>query len=446
MQGVKATVNRSPFVATLLGLVQLIATPQNTLFDTPVHIVAATSTADARVTIEARTTIDGTSYRSWGSYATDATGAVDLSKAAPLHGTYTGIDPMGLFWSMEPTASAGYTPASLLPIDVRLTLYTGRGTATVILRRSRIAAKIARLPLQNEPIVGTWFIHEDGSARGVVVVLGGSEGGMDENRAAIIASHGFDSLALAYFGVSPLPAELANIPLEYVDRAIDWVRKQPELRNLPIVLEGDSKGSELALLVAAHNPSVKGVVAFAPSSSVFEGFSTKQGAQRASWTLSGAPMPFANNPVPPSVKVQIQAERRAKRPVSFRDQYLALATPADVESTIPVSQIAGPVLLVAGEDDQLWPSDIFADRIIAMRKANGARYPDEILLYPHAGHQIDVPYLPTTDLAVFDERSFLLALGGTPSGYARADEDMWPKVIGFMRSLCPVKASVRRSE
>jgi dienelactone hydrolase len=432
--------------AALLFAVRMVATPQRALFDAPVHVVAKTGTARETITLEARATIDGIPYRSWGSYRADDSGTVDLATVAPTSGTYAGADPMGLFWSMEPIARAGYAPPSLQPIDVRLTAYAAHGTTAIALRRDRIGADVARLSVA-APFVGTLFSHRNEKANGIVVVLGGSEGGMDENRAAIIASHGFDALALAYFGVPTLPPELANIPLEYVDRAIDWIATRPELRGLPVALEGDSKGSELALLVAAGNDSVCGVVAFAPSSSVFEGFSTKQGAQRASWTRSGAPITFANSPVPAAVKAEIRAERNEKRPISYRAQYLALATPPEQDSTIPVGNIDGPILLVAGADDRLWPSDVFARRIVAERQANGIDS-DQLLLYRAAGHQIDVPYMPTAGLATFDEGAYSIALGGTAAGYARADAAMWPRVIAFLQHLftrTAVRAPSRRS-
>lgn len=417
------------------GSPQLIVRPESALFDAAVNVQARTGSPDSLVTLEARAEIDGRSYRSWASYPTDAAGAVDLAVAAPLAGTYTGVDPMGLFWSMQPIKNYGYAPPSLAPINVRLTLYTRAGSASVLVTRARIATDVARIALRGKPIVGTLFLPGKSTARGVVIVLGGSEGGVDENRAAIIASHGFATLALAYFGMDGLPSELANIPLEYVERGIAWVHERPETRNLPLILEGDSKGAELALLVAARDPLVRGVVAFAPSDCVFEGFSTTQGVQRASWTISGTPVPFADNPIPPEVRSKIRADRAAKRPVSFREQYLALATPAVPKSTIAVEKISGPLLLIAGADDQLWPSDVFARRIIEARKANGVKFADELLVFPAAGHEIDVPYMPTSDLAVFDEGSFRLAVGGSASGYARADASMWPKVLAFLDRL-----------
>jgi dienelactone hydrolase len=420
---------------------ELTATPLMALFDAPVQIHVAALAAGEPVTIEASARIDGTDYRSWAYYRANAHGLLDVSTTAPISGTYDGADPMGLFWSMSPVKPAAYMPASLKPFAVTLTAYGAHGAQSLTLTRERVSPDVERIPLEKQPVAGTLFLHR-ADARGVVIVLGGSEGGMDENRAAIIASHGFDTLSLAYFGAPTLPQDLANIPLEYVDHAVDWIRAQSALATLPVLLEGDSKGSELALLVAARNPAIRGVVAFAPASEIFEGFSTRQGAQRASWTLDGAPLPFSNSAVPASVKATIKAERAGKRPVSFRDQYLAKATPPALGSTIHVEHIRGPLLLIAGADDQLWPSDIFATRILGIRRSHQVTYADEALIYPDAGHQIDVPFMPTTGLSAFDEGSFTLALGGTPRGYAHADAAMWSEVIAFLNRACEQSATL----
>jgi dienelactone hydrolase len=307
----------------------------------------------------------------------------------------------------------------------------------------RIASDVVRTAKTQGSPVGTLFSHASGKADAVVIVLGGSEGGIDENRAAIIASNGFDAFAMGYFGMDGLPKELANIPLEDVDQTIQWLDERPDLRGLPIVLEGDSKGAEFALLAAARNPAVCAVVAVSPSSQVFEGFSTEAGVQRSSWTVQGVPVPFANNPVPAAIKAQIKAARAMHVPISYRNQYLAIATPPQDESTIPVWNVRGPLFLVAGADDQLWPSDVFVNRIIDERKSHRVSYHDVALIFPKAGHQIDVPYMPTSGVANVIEPGFSLALGGTPSGYAKADATMWLQMLSFMRRACAVKSRPR---
>ena len=58
----------------------------------------------ARQPVEVTATRQDLSHRAWRARArfmTDNAGCVDLATQAPLTGTYSGVSPMGLFWSME---------------------------------------------------------------------------------------------------------------------------------------------------------------------------------------------------------------------------------------------------------------------------------------------------------------------------------------------------------
>jgi dienelactone hydrolase len=63
--------------------------------------------------------------------------------------------------------------------------------------------------------VGTLFHALDGTAHPGVILIGGSEGGLHEVDAALLAAHGFSVLALAYFGMPGVPPTIVDIPLEY---------------------------------------------------------------------------------------------------------------------------------------------------------------------------------------------------------------------------------------
>ncbi|HKS21697.1 MAG TPA: acyl-CoA thioester hydrolase/BAAT C-terminal domain-containing protein [Thermoanaerobaculia bacterium] len=78
---------------------------------------------------------------------------------------------------------------------------------------------------------------------------------------ALLASHGYAALAVAYFGIAPLPDDLDRIPLETVDRAVAWLRAQPSVDPKRIAIWGGSKGAELALVAASRNPAIRAVVA-----------------------------------------------------------------------------------------------------------------------------------------------------------------------------------------
>ncbi len=92
------------------------------------------------------------------------------------------------------------------------------------------------------------------------LVLSGSSGRSDVERARLLARHGVAALALRYFGGIGQPSGLCEIPLETFYTAVDTLAQiHPR-----VVLIGVSKGAEAALSVAATDSRVSLVVAIAP--------------------------------------------------------------------------------------------------------------------------------------------------------------------------------------
>jgi dienelactone hydrolase len=98
---------------------------------------------------------------------------------------------------------------------------------------------------------------------------------------------------------------------------------------------------------------------------------------------------------------------------------------------IPVENIHGPVLLIAGKDDQIWPSSLMATRLMKRLRSHGHPYADEHLSYDNAGHWIPCGYLPTAG----EQHRMKLGIGGTPEGTASAQADSWPKVLEFLLTV-----------
>ena len=90
-----------------------------------------------------------------------------------------------------------------------------------------------------------------------VIVVGGSEGGLHERDAQVLAQSGFTVLALAYFGAPSVPPSLHDISLEYFSRAIDLLISLGAKPGLVGML-GGSRGGEAALAVAARPPCRRG--------------------------------------------------------------------------------------------------------------------------------------------------------------------------------------------
>jgi pimeloyl-ACP methyl ester carboxylesterase len=162
-----------------------------------------------------------------------------------------------------------------------------------------------RRPVEEEGLVGTLFCPYTPGPHPAVIALGGVGGGLREGGTEALASEGFAAMALAYFGVEGLPRELVEIPLEYFEKAIEWLKSQPEVDSKRIAIVGNSKGGELALLLGATYPEdVKAIVGYAPSAVVWQGITFDRevyhAGPRSPWALGGEPVPFARfaSPLP----------------------------------------------------------------------------------------------------------------------------------------------------
>jgi dienelactone hydrolase len=101
---------------------------------------------------------------------------------------------------------------------------------------------------------------------------------------------------------------------------------------------------------------------------------------------------------------------------------------------IPLEKIAGPILMISGEDDALWPSTRFSEIAADYLREAGHKYPVRHARYPDAGHTIGIPFQPNTVLArPHPVSGIMLAYGGTVAGNAHASEDSWREVLAFLQ-------------
>ncbi|PAV28534.1 hypothetical protein CIL05_16500 [Virgibacillus profundi] len=292
--------------------------------------------------------------------------------------------------------------------------------------------EVERLPIRDEGLVGTMFLQKKSNKYPTIIVLGGSEEGLREGDSALLASHGFNTFSLAYFGIEKLPSELVHIPIDYVEKALNWLMNQRDIDPNRIGVMGTSKGGELALLSASMLPSIKAVAGYVPSSVVYPGIG-KRGSELSSWTYQGDEIPFATGKVSEAELQQDKREAKTGLQFTYKNIYLQMAKGQE-KAEIPVEKINGPILLISGGDDQLWPSEELSDRAIRRLKKYGHRFTYEHITFPLAGHSIGSPNLPTTmSMEAPFGQGVKLLLGGTPKDNAHAQTDAWEKVKRFFK-------------
>lgn len=430
--------------------IQIQATPNPCYVDEEARIVVSGLPPGGRVTLRAvAQDDDGRRWSSQGEFEADGDGKVDTHRQAARRGDYHGVSAMGLFWSMsragaEENGRAPFAKKDEKENSVEISAEAdGQARARVELLR-RFAAPETRMRdlyagEAGEGRVGRLYIPPGPGPHPGVIVVSGSGGGFDQDKAAVLSRHGFATLALAYFGTAPLPAWLHRVPLEYFEGALAWLMAQPEVDKRRIGILGVSRGAELALLLGATMPEIGGVVAYAPSHVAWAagGRDKETGEQIPVWTRGGKAVPFAPLPLRRFMLRSAIPVAGLRRPVIFRNLFRAgLRNREEVaRAAIAVEKIEGPILLVSGGDDRVWPAGEMSERIMARLKQNHFAHRAEHLHYPRAGHMLRYPYLPTTprDSRNAHLRNAKFAYGGTAEADAEAEAESWRRAIEFLR-------------
>ncbi len=413
--------------------------PPKALVDEVVSIRLLGFAPEDRVTIRANMRCSASSfYESWATFVVDETGQVDLSTQQPLTGTYEIIDSMGLFWSMQKHrdidiefSPVGIAEPQIIDFSVEV---DGNTVASTQVERVVMAPDVTRISVRENGLVGTLFLPAAEGPLPAVIVLGGSGGGLQESQAAILASHGYAAFALAYFGIENLPDSLIEIPLEYFENAIAWLQEQDKVNLDKLGVMGASRGGELALLLGATFSEIQAVVAYVPSGLVWEGLGT-WGTGRSAWSYHGKPLSFMPLENTPEFQEYVNEQTAYARPVAYTPLFLSSIEDKSVleEAAIPVENTTGPILLISGQDDQMWPSALFSEMIIERVERFEYSYAYLHLSYDGAGHTIGIPYRPTTVTQFYHPiTGEHIAGGGKAVANAFANADSWPKVLDFL--------------
>ncbi|MDA7028153.1 acyl-CoA thioester hydrolase/BAAT C-terminal domain-containing protein [Bacillus sp. CLL-7-23] len=380
----------------------------------------------------------------WKSYAifqANEFGVVDPRVMAPLNGTYDGQEQMGLFWSMKAIGSShSFQKKTVHPSRYRIEIKQNENTiVSQDVKRVLLSGTTCRQEVGGDGWTGTFFRPLSVERPPIIIVVGGSDGGLDETIAALLSNHGYATLALPYFQYKQLPKQLVEIPLEYFQDVITWIFHQEGINHKKMGIFGRSKGGELALLIASHFPEVRFVVSHVGGGIIFQGVGLKNFRKTSSWSLNGTPLAFAPlELLRPSQLWKYLKQKITRQPQVFVQLYQQAIQHLkdDHPSIIKVEHIKGPILLTSSTDDAVWPSRLMSEKVVKRLKLSGYQHFVQHVCFENAGHHIRPPYFPTTA-----RQSQNVIYGGETVSDARASQKFWEELLLFLEKVTSSSSS-----
>lgn len=372
---------------------------------------------------------DGNEWRSSATYST-TDGTLALDQSSPVQGPFDRADTMGLLEWMQPIDDDVDVPYRLPEEAVLEFTASVNGTPLGSSSMTRTVAdpRVKSAPVSDD-LVGTLYLPPETDRAPGVILLHGSDGRPLDEHARLFASRGFASLALKFFNFigqdeQDLPVELVNIPVDYVDRAVDWMLSHDAVEGPQVGVYGFSKGGELGLLAASHNTDIGAVVAKNSSALVWEGSMMGLEHPGPNWTIDGEPVEY----IPWAEDIDWDTSQPFEFRSGYEKTYEAASDETIEAATISVEQIKGPVTLITGADDQMWNTARYNRHAIERLEEHDHQF--HHLCFEEAGHTIMPPYRP-----VANRRVGYWLFGGTPEAYAEAAEPQWELTLETLAAI-----------
>ncbi|KAM6914962.1 acyl-coenzyme A thioesterase 1-like [Xenentodon cancila] len=363
----------------------------------------------------------GLVFKASALYKSDETGRVDVCTAPSLGGSYTGVEPMGLFWALAPD-----TPHSKLlkknvlsPTLVEVEALhgeTGELLASETNEREFMTEGMRRIPLQEGKVRGVLFIPPGKGPFPGIVDLYTLGGGLTEPRASLLATKGFVVLALAYYRYQGLPKNPQNLDLEYFQEALIYLRSRPEVQGPGIGIVSISHSGALALAMSAFLPGITATVCI--------------NSCNANTVI---PLFYKDLVIPPLPPVIKNVRITDSGLVDIRDALPDPTLEKNRASLIPIERASCQFMFAVSEDDHNWNSLFFAKQAAAILRDHG-KESFQLVTYPGAGHFLEVPYMPFCSSGFHAAVGRDVVFGGEPKAHSEAQLDLWERVQQFFRS------------
>lgn len=414
----------------------IVANPLRALSDDLVDIRVENLQPNQPVTLHAMLmTEQNKLFESFAHYVSNKDGSVQVAKDESLGGLYTGCEPMGFIWSLT---TAPETPRGLrvrkedvtTPFVVKVSVIDGhvsertphkKALAVTDLERWFMAPGVRRIEVRQNGIVGTLFLPPGPGPFPGVMELWGGAGGLPEFRAALLASHGFATLVVAYTNHPdlPYPKDYTGVSNEYFQEAFHFLQDHEQVAKDRTGIIGHCTGEYLALRMEIDKPNVTPRCIVGINGGHY-------------WVVEGKTGYIFEFIIKKLKDTRQYTEDNPLCMKSFLDGFLS-----DTARQLDVGKIRCPILLFSSEDDLAFTAGETSLDIERKMKAAGNSHLLTRVTYPKTGHLIEPPFTPVTPVSFSPipgiEEKVWLAWGGEKKAHAHAQDDLWRRTLSFLK-------------
>ena len=257
------------------------------------------------------------------------------------------------------------------------------------------------------------------------------KGNVVEMKPAVLASRGFATLALAFFGVDDLPKTYVNgvLELDYFEEAVDLLMGIKEVqKERGVGIMGISKAGDIALTMAAYLPSNK--IAATVVINCMANSLVSDVVYKGKKILSK--LKISNTEI-----AKVKQVENMENVFSISEIFDDINFEQDLSSIIPFAKSQSDILLIGGLDDKLARPRRqieFAKRLLEKEENANCTIKE----YEGLGHFVDLPYDPPCTIAGHPLLPYPLKVlygGDNRKMHASDQEKVWHDTLNFFRKL-----------
>ena len=291
-----------------------------------------------------------------------------------------------------------------------------------------------RCTLEKHGFVGVYYPGTRSGNKAVIAVGGAS---CDEKTSVAMCRYireaGYNVLVLGFYLWDGLPKEMVSIPVDYVERAVKWLKREKGVDG--VAMTAASTGAGYTLLAASLIPELGCVIPVVPYDYVMEGTTNNfKRLHRSVYTWHGSDVPYSPWELIDQGMGKIIVSTMQDRHYGLKRlyRYGYDHNPVTEESRIRVENMRADVLFLAAKNDDAWPSDEAVPRMVNVLREADYPYRVEYHIYEKASHALTDGLDEMGGYARWALRHLLPAEKKYPKECEAARQDSFRRVLRFL--------------